>query len=1824
MPAVLPNDTDAPGEFPPHSVAIIGMSGRFPGAEGLEELWDLMAAGKSTVEPAPVERIGLSILLEEHPQRAWWGNFLRNPEEFDHKFFNMTSREAQAWDPQQRILLEVTYDALYHAGYFGAARASDARDYGCYIGAVMNNYYDNVSCHKPTAYATVGTSRCYTSGAISHFFRWTGPAITMDTACSSSLVAIHAACKAILAGECTRAIAGGTNVITSPYDYRNLAAAGFLSPSGQCKPFDAEGDGYCRAEGVGVVVLKSLATALQENDRILGVIVGSAVSQSSNGGQITVPNSSAQISLQQKVMDLAGMSPGDVSYIEAHGTGTRIGDPIEVAAIRGAYCKPQRSSPLYMSSIKGNIGHTEATAGVAGLIKVLLMMNRGMIPPQGSHKSLNPAIPALEPDNIVIPLELTPWIGPGRVACVASYGAGGSNATMLVREMPCHLSGTTPKRPTDESAKAQLPLFLAAATDASLSSHCTRLLHWLKALRSKGSVALQLPDVLFNIADRADHTLSHMLSTTIVNLDHLEFKLNEASSGSVTRPLYSPRKPVIFVLGGQVKNYVGLSREIYEHARVFRDNLDACNDASRALGYRGIYPGVFQCTPVSSLVTLHVALFAAQYASAKAWIDSGLKVDAVIGHSFGQLTALCVCGVLSLSDALKLVGGRASLIQKYWGTEPGSMLSMRASRQEVDQLLNTLKAKIDYAEIACYNGTRDHVVVGSTKSVEALEDHIDSHPDLRHSIRKKRLAVTHGFHSAFTETILPELSELAGGLSWNQPTIHLETCDEHYSCTAFDYRLAAHHMRRPVFFQQAVERLARNYSASCWLSAGHDPLVTRLAQKALSPHSSHGGHAFIYPELTTANARNSLMQATTQVWKEGQSVQYWPFHRRQRYDYQDLTLPPYSFERSRHWLPFDRRLTGEIPDASNTAECSEENGFISSIGQDGLGGAIFDISPNSLRFQMLCGGHIMAGEALAPASLFFEVAARAALTLQGDAQAVPWIPSVDDLRMVAPIGTNKNTVIQLRLERIKGSQSSWSFSVKTLERPRAGQPSSAPQERLSGVISLRRRIDQQTEQSCESFQRSSIYRRYRLITDSPVAEKMQGGHIYRAFGPVVRYDELFRQVKSIACVGTEAAGVVAATAQSRSDTVAHFTDAIMIDGFMQAAGFLVNYFNNCDLSNSLFVCQNVKRIEVTGVIPQQGHDYSFYTKMNLDSLDAASADVYVFDVNHGAVFAAQGFRFARVRRTSLARTLGTMNKSIAENHSRDIAEVRASQGTETIRAVTQAERSHVKSSTWRAKVLEILSDVSGVPIQQMMDHRTLEDLGIDSLAVTEVLSDMRASLHLTIPLSTFVMFPDIGTLIEYVESCLRVQDNKDESGSNTSYDAKSTKMSTSQKEEEKQVRCDMDASNCSRTCASAQMQSPTMIAPRVSFEEVRMTYDSLIAGLSYGSEVYPDHVRLLQAYTLEALKKLGCDVAGTKPGNAIPDVDGVLTRHQPLVRQLLRMLEERRIIVAFEGLFVRTEDIIDEVSGKEVYQALRTRWPEHANILELVHAVGPCLAECLTGEQDILEIIFGNKTSKEVLQDFYENWPLFRVSTTILTDFLCRSFAKSSGAGRFRILEVGAGMGGTTRPLLETLVANNIPFDYHFTDVSPSLVEAARSSFGDVDGITFDTLDIEHDPPVELQGSFQVVIAANSVHATRDLHQSLTNLRRMLRKDGVLTLIEITRNVFTFDLIFGLFAGWWRSTDGRSHALIDERHWEKKLTEVGFHDVMWTDGQCPDSKTVRVIAAFPRSNSGETTHTEAVQSRIEEVVYKKSDTLEILADVYCPLVTESGKLSPIG
>lgn len=313
---------------PKHAIAVIGMACKFPGADSVDEFWSLLLQKRSMLSKMPAERFKSGTSPRSNDDIKFWGNFIADIDAWDNKFFRKSAREALSTDPQQRHLLQVTYQALQDSGYF--SNVSQPRDIGAYIGACSSDYDFNVASHPPTAYSTIGTLRAFLSGKISHHFGWSGPSLTFDTACSSSAVAIHTACRALQSGECSQAIAGGATLFSSPYLYENLAAAHFLSPSGATKPFDAGADGYCRGEGVGVVVLKRLDDAIADGDAIRGLILGSAVNQNSNCVPITVPHSKSQASLYRKVAKEAGINPHSIDFVEAHGTGTPVGDPIEM------------------------------------------------------------------------------------------------------------------------------------------------------------------------------------------------------------------------------------------------------------------------------------------------------------------------------------------------------------------------------------------------------------------------------------------------------------------------------------------------------------------------------------------------------------------------------------------------------------------------------------------------------------------------------------------------------------------------------------------------------------------------------------------------------------------------------------------------------------------------------------------------------------------------------------------------------------------------------------------------------------------------------------------------------------------------------------------------------------------------------------------------------------------------------------------------------------------------------------------------------------------------------------------------------------------------------------------------------------------------------------------------------------------------------------------------------------------------------------------------------------------------------------------------------
>ncbi|KAI6485398.1 Type I Iterative PKS [Pyricularia oryzae] len=967
-------------------IAIVGMSAKVAGADSLEEFWDLLCAGKSQHVPVPRDRFGVydkTMLRTPDQSRRWFANLLSAPEEFDHRFFGKTPRESAAMDPQQRLMLQVAYQAVEQAGHLNSSSSDRV---GCFVGCSTCDYEQNVACHAPTAFSATGQLRAFAAGRVSHFFGWTGPSVTLDTACSSSAVAVHQACRAIVAGDCDAALAGGAFVMCGPQWFQDLGAASFLSPTGQCKPFDAAADGYCRGDGVAAVFLKRMDKALADGDEILGVIGATVVQQNRNSTPIVVPNESSLSDLFSTALDKAGVDASHVSVIEAHGTGTAVGDPAEYGAIRQVFGGSKRHTPLSLGSVKGTIGHTECTAGVISLIKVVLMMCKAKIPPQVSFNTINPSLKASPADMIDIQNtgSVKAWDVPNKVALVNSYGASGSNTCILVKQPPRAVK-TRLAVNVEESGDRQYPFWLSAHDEQALR-RCAGALHkFISNLRDKPSAGIAPPSLakISASASRQRHrTLPRSLFTKASTLDELERKLQAFRDGvqphadaSTPAPVH---KPVILCFGGQVSTSVGLDRDVFDRTAILRKHLDEVDAVARAQGAGSIYPAIFQTTPLADPVQLQVALLALQYATARCWMDCGLEPASVVGHSFGEFAAACVTGVLSLRDTVRLVACRARLVRDRWGADRGRMLAVEADLADVR---DAVAGSGGQAAVACYNGPRSFTLSGTTAAVEAIAMDLDlkgrAASGASKSIKVKLLNVSHAFHSPLVESQLVEgLGRCAQTLTFSRQTIHMEKAvefeagDEGLDATYFPSQ-----MRNPVYFHHAVKRLADRYQSTgaIFLEAGSASTITNMASRALVGQPD--GHFKFQPIAITSGGPatkstkcwDGLVDATLNLWRAGAgpASQFWAHHPLQaRSDPSPpLLLPPYQFEPSRHWL--DRLpLPGDLPGAAGdeATHNASPSGLVCFDGLvDGDSDKIrFRVNNKHPRYKKLMDGHLMA------------------------------------------------------------------------------------------------------------------------------------------------------------------------------------------------------------------------------------------------------------------------------------------------------------------------------------------------------------------------------------------------------------------------------------------------------------------------------------------------------------------------------------------------------------------------------------------------------------------------------------------------------------------------------------------------------------------------------------------------------------------------------------------------------------------------------------------------------------------------------------------------
>ncbi|OTA01506.1 PKS protein [Trichoderma parareesei] len=1208
-------NSSRPATFPSDSVAVVGAACRLPGANTLDELWDLISRGESRLETLRQDRVRLEESFRASQdkdwttRRQWFGNFVDCVDEFDHGFFGISEKEAAYMDPQQRLLLTCAYEALDSSGYLHHHARANGDPIGCFIGASYTEYNENTNAYAPSAFAATGTIRAFLSGKISHYFGWTGPSEVIDTACSASLVAVHHAIRAIQSGDCSMALAGGVNILTGVHNYIDLGRAGFLSTTGQCKPFDESADGYCRADGVGLVVLKPLKQAIADGNHIMGVISATATNQGGLSQGITVPHGDAQRALYRQILNIANIEPDQVTYVESHGTGTQVGDPIEVSSIREVFGGPSRRSVVHIASLKANVGHSETAAGVASLLKVLTMFAHRAIPPQAGFKTLNPKIPALEPDNMMIAAQLMPWDPKIRMACVNSYGASGSNAALICAEWTAEIARPRADAPT-------YPVFLSAHTKDALRDSAIRLASYFQG----PGKALSIGSVAFTLSERRKHH-RYRWSTSAHSLSDLTRQLH---TGVVEGIVESPktRMPVVLAFSGQSRTKIGLDPTLCELYPQFRRYLENCNDILRSLGYSDIMSSLIQTDAVTDVVILHAGTFAVQYACARSWLEGGLQVDAVIGHSLGELTALAVCGVLSLEDALGLVAKRALLIERNWGSESGCMLAIYSDFETVQQIVASSQTTVveDDLEIACHNGPSAHVVVGKRASIARVEKLIDSNPQFQ-GTRHQRLDVSHGFHSRLTEPLLPDLIKFANNLTFNEPLIPLETCTES-PVLSITPKYIAEHSRHAVYFTHAIRRLERRLGPCTWLEAGwHTPIIP-MAKKAVAMPEIHS-----FQSLSGSTA--AVSNVTAALWRQGHSISWWGFLSPGDSQLDHIWLPPFSFQPSHHWLEHVDRVT-EVQHADS--KVLQQRSRLVSFVKVSATGDEFQLLRRCEKYSNIVKGHAVRQRPLCPASLYMEIAVMCAQERGFDFNE--HTIQFREIVFYNGLGCDNSRDVRVVLAKKLDSTAdgAWNFSVNSSKK------GDAKSVRTMHAIGQFAALSQAPD---FRIYEALISDRMALLLKDPNAEHLKRRTAYAVFSRVVEYAELLRGISSITLSEDQAIAEIEVPAEASTNcdsTVDRFMDAISLDTFIQVLGLLINSSLNT-VGHEIFVATSIENMTILPCDFKTQRRWSVYAMFGMKGDRQAIGDVFVFSPEGRLVILGSQISFTKIKASILEELL---------------------------------------------------------------------------------------------------------------------------------------------------------------------------------------------------------------------------------------------------------------------------------------------------------------------------------------------------------------------------------------------------------------------------------------------------------------------------------------------------------------------------------------------------------------------------------------------------------
>lgn len=974
-------------------IALIGMGCRFPGAANPAAFWELLRKGEDAISEVPADRWDIEAYYDPNPQTPGkmytrYGGFLTRVDQLDAAFWGISPREAVKLDPQQRLLLEVSWEALEQAA-LNPEKLVDSLT-GVFIGITSIGYanYLMQQGQDLDMYTMMGDNCSIATGRLSYLLGLGGPNLAVDTACSSSLVATHLACTSLRNGECNLALVGGVHVLLTPDATIGFCRAGTMAADGRCKTFDARADGYVRGEGCGMIVLKRLSDAVRDGDNILALIRGSAVNQDGRTNGLTAPNPLAQQAVIRQALKNAGIKPTEVGYVETHGTGTPLGDPIEVNALGAVF--HERQQPLIIGAVKTNVGHLEAAAGVAGIIKVVLSLQYGEIPPNLHFVTPNPYI-TWDELPVVVPTTLTPWpsVGPSgkRVAGISAFAASGTNAHLV-------LEGYTPSAGTgrqedkeigregklldDSAARPCHVLAISAKTKEGLFELANR---YADELKNNPTVSMA---ALCFTANTGRAHFAHRLSVVGQSAPEFEQRLRVAVTGKkstwTTLGSLSGQKPKIaFLFTGQGAQYVGMGKQLYHTNVPFRTIIDQCDEILRPYLAHGLLeilaytaaPSDQDAALVNRTAYAQPALFALEYALATLWQAWGVKPDVVLGHSTGEYVAACVAGVFSLADGLKLIAERARLIEAV--SAGGATAAVLAGEAQVAAAIAPYRDQISIAGI---NGPLETLIAGSAAALEVALVALKAQ-----GLDSRRLQIPHATHSPLMEPALDDFEKVAQQVTYHRPHLALISNVTGGVIETIDASYWRRHLREPVRFVDGMNQLQAE-GCDIMLEIGPAPVLQLLGRQ------NWRGPAKVWlPSLWSIRPDwEQMLQSLGALYTCGVAVDWVRFDA--EYTRHKVNVPTYPWQRQRYWPILTEKHPATLRQGQDsiTARQEAQNLFHPLLGRRATSAAFLKQevqyeSRLSAAAPSYLSDHRVYDHALMPTTAYVEIVLKAGATL---------------------------------------------------------------------------------------------------------------------------------------------------------------------------------------------------------------------------------------------------------------------------------------------------------------------------------------------------------------------------------------------------------------------------------------------------------------------------------------------------------------------------------------------------------------------------------------------------------------------------------------------------------------------------------------------------------------------------------------------------------------------------------------------------------------------------------------------------------------------------